>query len=53
MVKQVEAVQALFSRHVAERKAVSRWSGTHQDNKKALIGVALQTAIFTEQEKSE
>ncbi|MCR9145248.1 MAG: hypothetical protein NXI24_23620 [bacterium] len=53
MVKQIEAIEALFEKHLAERKAVSRWSGTHKNNKKELIGVAFQTAIATENEKNE
>ncbi len=53
MVKQIEAIQSLFEKHLAERRAVSRWSGTHKNNKKELIGLAFQAAIATENEKSE
>lgn len=53
MVKQVEAIQSLFEKHLAERRAVRSWSGTHKNNKKELIGLAFQAAIATENEKVE
>lgn len=53
MAKQVEAIQSMFESHLAQRKKASRWSGTHKNNKKELIGLAFQTAIATENEKNE
>ncbi len=51
MVRQVEAIQQMFEKHIAERKR-RRWSGVNKNNKKELIGLAFQTAIATENEKN-
>jgi hypothetical protein len=53
MVQQVDQIQSMFERHLAERKSVSRWSGIHKNNKKELIGLAFQKAIASENEKPE
>lgn len=52
MQRQVDAIQQMFERHVAERKQ-RRWSGVHKNNKKELIGLAFQSAIATENEKNK
>ena len=52
-VEQVKSIQKLFESHVAERKAAARWSGTHKNNKKELIGQAFTIAIATENEKNK
>ena len=51
MAEQVKSIQKLFEFHIADRKAATRWSETHKNNKKELIGQAFSIAIATENEK--